>query len=158
MTALSSPTAPAPAARQPAVPRRGDIVSCRFPLDEQPRLPGPKARPALVLNVRYAPDLHTWLVLVAYGTSKIDARRGAGDEFTLTRPESLKPASLHQPTKFVVSRYRELPFDNDFFQFNRHQTAVLGSLAPHDRVRLEELCTHLSRRAPRHFAMLAPAA
>ena len=63
-------------------PRAGDIVDCRFP--EQVGTPGPKERPALVLQVEEAvDDAQGRVVIVAYATSqKVD--RVYPGEFVIT--------------------------------------------------------------------------
>lgn len=143
---------------RPSMPQRGDIVSCRFPLDENPRAPGPKARPVLVVNHRFWAPTNTHLLTVVYGTTRVDGRRPAQDEFLLRNPESLRQAGLHHATKFVIGRHRELAFDNDFFAFNRHQSAILGRLMPADKAQLDMICARLVQASPQHYRILQRAA
>ena len=91
-------------------PRLGDIVECGFP--EQVGVPGPKNRPALVLQIEEADeDTAGCIVVVAYATSQnlgavypgefvIDAGAGTG---------------LTKATKFDLINHRRLPFDDIWF-------------------------------------------
>lgn len=99
--------------RWPA-PAPGDIVWCRFP--ELPRRsPGPKPRPALVLEVVERDD--GLEVAVAYGTSQRVDKLSAG-EFTITRlgnAAAYKAAGLSYDTKFDFKQTVRLPWSDDFF-------------------------------------------
>ena len=112
-------------------PEPGDIVWCRFP--ERPRdKPGPKPRPALVLEVTQRADGVE--VKVAYGTSKRLGRLLAG-EFAIRKmdhPAAYALAGLSYDTKFNLAETLALPWDNLFFAVPpnpRHgQMPKLGSL------------------------------
>jgi hypothetical protein len=101
------------AARWPQ-PAPGDIVWCRFP--ELPRqAPGPKPRPALVLEVIEREDGIE--VVVVYGTSKRVDKLSAG-EFAITRVghvAAYKAASLSHDTKFDFKQTARLPWSEEFF-------------------------------------------
>jgi hypothetical protein len=96
-------------------PLAGDIVWCHFP--HLPALdPGPKPRPALVLEVREV-SADRFRVLVAYGTSKkITTLRGG--EFTIGAADgqSFKLAGLQADTKFCLQDAVELDFDSTWFK------------------------------------------
>ncbi|HVZ45545.1 MAG TPA: type II toxin-antitoxin system PemK/MazF family toxin [Ramlibacter sp.] len=120
---MSSPWQP------PAV---GDIVWCHFP--ELPtRDPGPKPRPALVVNVEMRDD--GVIVGVAYGTSKRLANLKAG-EFATTRVHAaaFQLAGLGYDTKFDCKQVIDLPWSDRFFKVPPHprhgQTPKLGTLHP----------------------------
>lgn len=94
-------------------PRPGDIVWCCFPRTRSLQ-PGPKPRPALVLQVGEQQG-NSW-VKVAYGTSqKTDALFAGefavvpadGDDYALS--------GLSYPTKFDLGRTVELPFNEEWF-------------------------------------------
>ena len=91
-------------------PRAGDIVDCRFP--EQVGTPGPKERPALVLQVEEAvDDAQGSVVIVAYATSqKVD--RVYPGEFVITPSAG---TGLTKATKFDLVRRHRLPFDDNWF-------------------------------------------
>ena len=114
-------------------PEPGDIVWCRFP--KRPRdMPGPKPRPALVLEVTQRADGVE--VKVAYGTSKRLGRLLAG-EFAIRKSDNAAAyalAGLSYDTKFNLAETLALPWDNQFFAVppnSRHgQMPKLGSLHP----------------------------
>lgn len=91
-------------------PKAGDIVQCRFP--EEVGRPGPKERPALVLEVEEALDDPTGCVItVAYATSQRINTVYPG-EFVI---EPNVATGLTVATKFdLVNRHR-LPFDDAWF-------------------------------------------
>lgn len=113
-------------------PQPGDIVWCRFPEERLPK-PGPKARPALVLQV--GEDLGRPVVVVAYGTSQKVDRLYPG-EFVIAPSdrEAYDAAGLSHPTKFDLRRTFELNYNDVWFGVapgSPHgQTPKLGLLHP----------------------------
>lgn len=114
-----------------SLPAPGDIVWCRFP-DLPQRSPGPKPRPALVLEVIEREDGHE--VTVVYGTSQRVDRLTAG-EFGITRmrnPAAYRAAGLSHDTKFDFKSSVRLPWGVGFFAVPpgapNGQTPVLGTL------------------------------
>jgi hypothetical protein len=97
-----------------ALPSPGDIVWCRFP--ELPKqLPGPKPRPALVLEVIEREDGIE--IAVVYGTSQRADKLSAG-EFAITRlghAAAYKAAGLSHDTKFDFKQTAHLPWNDEFF-------------------------------------------
>jgi hypothetical protein len=97
-----------------SLPAPGDIVWCRFP--ELPRRsPGPKPRPALVLEVTERKDGTS--VSVVYGTSQQLNRLTSG-EFAITRQNhaaAYQAAGLSYDTKFNFRESVELPWTEEFF-------------------------------------------
>ena len=95
-------------------PKAGDIVQCRFPQDKI-RQPGPKERPALVVDVEEyeLPDGSTEVfVTVAYGTSEDVDDCHPGE----LKIESSDPhAGLSLDTKFDIGNRVKLPFDDEWF-------------------------------------------
>ena len=95
-------------------PKAGDIVQCRFPQD-MVRQPGPKERPALVIEVEEyeLPDgAVDVFVTVAYGTSEGVDDRHPGE----LKIESSDPhAGLSLDTKFDIGNRVKLPFDDEWF-------------------------------------------
>lgn len=97
-----------------AAPRVGDIVQCRFPQDRI-RQPGPKERPALVIEVEEfeLPDRSIEVfVTVAYGTSEGVGRCYPGE---ITIESNDAHAGLALATKFDLGSRVRLPFDDDWF-------------------------------------------
>jgi hypothetical protein len=95
-------------------PEPGDIVWCRFP--ERPRdKPGPKPRPALVLEVTERTDGIE--IKVAYGTNQKLDRMMAG-EFAIRKLDNAvayELAGLSYDTKFDLSKTVSLPWNDMFF-------------------------------------------
>jgi hypothetical protein len=106
--------------------RKGAVVSCYFPLTEDPNKPGPVARPALVVQVFLDRIDRRWKAVLAYGTSR-RTRANSGFEIRMNREDSLKRAGLHRPTRFTLSRMRILPLEPGFFALH-NDTPVLGYL------------------------------
>lgn len=91
-------------------PKSGDIVQCRFP--ERVGVPGPKERPALVLQVEEAVDEPKGsVVVVAYATSRRTNMLFPG-EFVV---EPSAKTGLVKPTKFDLVNRHALPFDDEWF-------------------------------------------
>jgi hypothetical protein len=96
-------------------PLAGDIVWCHFP--HLPALdPGPKPRPALIIEVREA-DEGQFRVLVAYGTSKKLTVLRAGD-FAISAVDgpAFRLAGLQADTKFCLRDAVELDFNEMWFK------------------------------------------
>jgi hypothetical protein len=106
-------------------------VWCRFPYLPS-RTPGPKPKPALVLEVEVRDD--GVVVQVAYGTSQHLSRLKVG-EFAMVRatnPAAYALAGLSFNTKFDLKVKVDLPWTDEFFAvppMPRHgQTPKLGTL------------------------------
>jgi hypothetical protein len=95
------------------LPEAGEIVWCRFPYRGF-SVPGPKPRPALVLDIgelRGDPAVE-----VAYGTSRKLERTDPG-EFAITPGDgdAFAASGLSYPTKFDVARALFLPYGEEWF-------------------------------------------
>lgn len=91
-------------------PKTADIVECRFP--EVVGTPGPKERPALILQVEESvDDPGCWVVVVAYATSQKTDRVYPG-EFVI--PSSTK-SGLTKDTKFDLINRFALPYNDVWF-------------------------------------------
>lgn len=91
----------------------GDIVWCRFPPEKRLR-PGPKPRPALVLEVgTIAGEI---AVTVVYGTSQKVERLFPG-EFVIVPADgaAYAAAGLSYPTKFNFRQRVQLPYNDRWF-------------------------------------------
>jgi hypothetical protein len=96
------------------IPEVGDIVWCRYPRLAKD-LPGPKPRPALVLQVRGVDDVIE--VTVAYGTSQHLDQMKSG-EFAIRKIENGSAyalAGLSYDTKFDLNNTVCIPWDDMFF-------------------------------------------
>jgi hypothetical protein len=96
-------------------PDAGDIVWCRFP-ENRGIAPGPKARPALVIQV-FDDQAPRFFVKVVYGTSQKTDQLRSG-EFLIARQEAaaFRLSGLSYPTKFNFRNAVELPFNDDWFR------------------------------------------
>lgn len=114
------------------LPESGDLVWCRFPNEGFPG-PGPKPRPALVMDVgrlRGEPAVE-----VIYGTSQKLDRLYPG-EFAITPEDkgAFDLSGLSFPTKFNAGRSVYLPYNDEWFAVAPGtpfgQTPQLGVLHP----------------------------
>ena len=114
------------------LPEPGDIVFCRFPQVGALR-PGPKSRPALVLQVGFVeaePYVH-----VAYGTSRKTDELYPG-EFLMSPEDgqAFAASGLSLSTKFDLGKSVDLPYNETWFSVPpnaRHgQTPGIGLLHP----------------------------
>ena len=111
----------------------GDILWCQFP--ELPEVdPGPKPRPALVVQVTVKAD--GAVVAVVYGTSQRLDRLLSG-EFAIRKaqnPAGFALAGLSFDTKFNFRQIVELPWTEAFFKVppraSHGQSPKLGTLHP----------------------------
>jgi hypothetical protein len=114
------------------LPDAGDIVWCRFP-HRGFAVPGPKPRPALVVDVgqlRGEPAIE-----VIYGTSqKLDRLHPGEFAITLEDGHRYLAAGLDRPTKFDMRRSVFLPYSDEWFAVapgaRYGQTPKLGLLHP----------------------------
>lgn len=114
-------------------PEAGDIVWCHFP--HLPNLdPGPKPRPALVVQVReHESAPRAYRVFVAYGTSQKTMALYKG-EFLLQKNQSAAfgLSGLSFDTKFSFSNAVELDFSSEWFKVTpaqkNTQTPKIGVL------------------------------
>ena len=111
----------------------GDVLWCHFP--ELPDVdPGPKPRPALVVQVTVKDD--GAVVAVVYGTSQRLDRLLSG-EFAIRKsqnPAAFALAGLSFDTKFNFKQIVELPWTDAFFKVPPNavhgQNPKLGTLHP----------------------------
>ena len=121
------------AARWWPAPEAGEIVWCHFPHDLLGRAPGPKPRPALIVQV--VDDEDDASVLVAYGTSQKTANLRSG-EFLIDKNNAAAYllSGLSFPTKFNFRQCVELPYNEAWFTVPpgapHGQTPKLGILHP----------------------------
>ncbi len=118
----------------PFQPVPGDIVFCKFPEALEATCPGPKIRPALVVDVSKDGNR----VYVAYGTSQRTEQLYPG-EFRVDDAASMEMAGLCKPTKFALCRKHWLALNEEWFVVPHKrrfgQCPKMGelseSLAPH---------------------------
>jgi hypothetical protein len=114
------------------LPQAGDIVWCRFPYTGL-SVPGPKPRPALVVDIGRLRDEPA--VEVIYGTSRKLERLYPG-EFSIAEEDgnAFAVSGLSYSTKFDTARSVFLPFNDEWFAVApgapHGQTPRLGVLHP----------------------------
>lgn len=108
------PTRPAITPVYWPTPVRGDVLLCHFPLVECPNRPGPKPRPALVVDTHEDGSL-----TLAYGTSQWARfsrdRSYAHRVVAITDPAHLSACGLGLPCLFDCSRLVTVPYNTDWF-------------------------------------------
>lgn len=143
-------------------PKAGDIVQCRFPQDSV-RQPGPKERPALVIDVEeyeLRDGSAEVFVTVAYGTSENVDDRHPGE---LTIESSDPHAGLGLDTKFDIGNRVKLPFNDEWFapspnrRFGDHpKRGRLNTDDPNLKRRLSSAITELRKAARPKAVDMAP--
>tara|TARA_Y100000815_G_C13300283_1_gene484388 strand:+ start:508 stop:1191 length:684 start_codon:yes stop_codon:yes gene_type:complete len=129
------------------IPKKGTILSCFFPMNETPDVPGPQARPALVLGTFPSPrDKEVTMIIVAYGTSR-KTRSHLGFEIKIDTPEAMTQACLHRPTRFTLNRLRILRYDTHFFDFDEAGSCEIGSLPAPQMATLSSYLDDLSQHS-----------
>ena len=119
-----------------------DIVWSNFPTVEDPRMPAPKPRPALVRQAFQDQDGNPW-VKVVYGTSKDPYRGGPADFSVVTLPE-MQVCGLKQATRFRLDRELELPWSREFFECLADKpTPIIGHMPAYEVRKLQIQIAHL---------------
>lgn len=109
-------------------PPRGSVLSCYFPMNENPDIPGPQARPCLVLGSFPNPkNREQRMLIMAYGTSR-KSRANFGFEVRIDTEEKMKATGLHRPTRFTLNRLRILPLGPEYFEYTTTGTPYLGEI------------------------------
>jgi hypothetical protein len=119
-------------ARYFPLPQAGDIVWCRFP-HRGLSVPGPKPRPALVVDIGRLRDEPA--IEVIHGTTRKLERLYPG-EFSIAGEDgdAFAASGLSYPTKFDTARPVFLPYNDEWFAVPAGapygQTPKLGVLHP----------------------------
>lgn len=112
------------------LPEPGDFVWCYFP--QVPGQPGPKPRPALVIEVAEEDNA----VKVAYGTSQKVSKIYSTEFVLKTGDAGFAISGLAHDTKFDMSTLVKLPYDSDWFDLapiksgQPTSSPVMGTLHP----------------------------
>jgi len=122
-----------------------DIVWSLFPTVEEPQLPGPKPRPALVRQAFQDQDGNAW-VKVVYGTSRDPYRASITDFSILTIPE-MNVCGLKCATRFRLDREVTLPWAREFFGcLPGKPTPILGHMPQYEVKKLQTQIAYLQQR------------
>jgi len=95
-------------------PSRFDIVAAWFPEDQAPN-PGPKLRPALVLQVLRSSRIEFFACKIAYGTKSLKLRQRQGWDLIIQDPLELEALNLPVPTRFDLDHTLIAPWRVEFF-------------------------------------------
>ena len=135
------------------LPNQYDIVWCLYPRREDKLLPGPVARPCLVLDARL--DAHTQraALLIAYGTGEFDKSTHRGVDLIIDDWDEVRALGLHKPTRFALSLQSRmlLPWCSEYFvapHYVKQTGLVAGSLAD---LQISRLIECLARRGLEPF-------
>ena len=115
------------------LPAPYDIVWCRFPSHAELGNPGPKARPAIVLNVAvHEEDGETeGEVQVIYGTTNLKRMQRRGD-FYVTNVAEMDICGLNQATRFDMDRIGWIPWADEWFEtLPTYSSPIIGHLSQH---------------------------
>lgn len=96
-------------------PCRGSITLCRFPYDENSTIPGPKVRPAIVLDVEKVGNR----VMVCYGTGQAHHVKLSDlrpDQVGVLDGHHVRALGLEEATVFDLNRTVFLPYDTAWFK------------------------------------------
>lgn len=115
------------------LPAPYDIVWCRFPQDEALGHPGPKPRPAIVLNVAVFgddPDGGSEVQLI-YGTTKLKLAQRPHD-FFVTNVAEMDSCGLNQATRFDLDACAWIPWATEWFEvLPTYSSPIIGHLSTH---------------------------
>lgn len=143
-----------------SLPKPGTVLWCRFPYSGQRRR---EKHPVLVLHAGVGSDGKKW-VMIAAGISSNKTghweKRPNEREFLLQRPEHLKKAGLHHPTKFMFRPLVQspngtmlegtvltLPYGYPFFVGHDNLAPVAGKIEFETDTQLREAFTMAAKCA-----------
>ena len=122
-----------------------DIVWSRFPYVEEPNIPAPKARPALVRQAFADQDGNPW-VEVVYGTSK-DPYSNSIIHFSIVTLAEMNVCGLKQATRFDLNRTMTLPWSQEFFEcLPGKPTPIIGHMPEYEVKKLQTQIAYLQQQ------------
>jgi hypothetical protein len=115
------------------LPRRYDIVWCRFPLDGNDE-PGLKLRPVLVRAAKRDTQSGRSAVVVSYGTSNL--KLGQRDRIDLVIQNATQLNRLHLPkaTRFDLDTMCIAPWCSEFFAVPPHAFSIVTGTLDNDQI------------------------
>jgi hypothetical protein len=131
------------------LPAPYDIVWCRFPSHEDLGNPGPKPRPAIVLNVALYEDTIESEVHLVYGTTNLKMMQRRGD-FFVTNLAEMDACGLNKATRFDLDTMAWVPWAEEWFEvLPSYDSPVIGRLSSHAVKLLEhDLAWRLVQQQP----------
>ena len=122
-----------------------DIVWSRFPYIEQPSIPAPKSRPALVRHAFADQDGNPW-VEVVYGTSR-DPYSNSLVHFSIVTLAEMNICGLKQATRFDLNRTMKLPWSREFFEcLPGKPTPIIGHMPGYEVKKLQTQIAYLQQK------------
>lgn len=122
-----------------------DVVWSQFPNIENPELPGPKARPALVRQAFQDQDGNAW-VKVVYGTSK-DPYRASVTDFSIVTLTEMNMCGLKCATRFRLDREATLPWAREFFDcLPGKPSPIIGHMPEYEVRKLQMQISYLQQK------------
>jgi hypothetical protein len=129
------------------IPKPLDIVWCRFPQAEKPKVPGPKSRPGLVRSLALNKNQTKAVIEVTYGTSKLKGLDRRLD-LHIQNLSCIEACGLERATRFDLDRTIWMPWAEEYFAPPPgYSRTIIGSLDPNSMMQLEAL--KVARRAMR---------
>ena len=133
-----------------------DVVWSLFPTTEEPKLPGPKPRPALVRQAFQDQDGNAW-VKVVYGTSVDPYRATVADFSVVTLPE-MNVCGLKCATRFRLDREMTLPWSREFFDcLPGKPSPIMGHMPEYEVRKLQMQISYLQQKFMEWLAEQQPA-
>ncbi|WP_156428407.1 hypothetical protein [Novosphingobium sp. FSW06-99] len=119
------------------LPAPYDVVWCRFPFDDSLGTPGPKPRPAIVLNIAADVDAGEGEVQLVYGTTKLKTLHRPRD-FFVTKLLEMDACGLNKATRFDLDKVAWIPWAGEWFAaLPGYNTPVIGRLTQHGQTLLQ---------------------
>jgi hypothetical protein len=107
-------------------PSAYDIVACWYPEEENPEVPGPELRPALVLAVLQGQSSGSFACRVAYGTKILKIIKRQALDLIIQNPRDV---GLPRPTRFDLDRLGTFLWAEPFFGcWQGYGSPKIGSL------------------------------
>ncbi|WP_164634681.1 hypothetical protein [Rhodopseudomonas sp. BR0G17] len=115
------------------LPRRYDIVWCRFPLDDS-GVPGNKLRPTIVRAVMRDTESSRSAVVVSYGTKRLKLGYRDGVDLVIQNSEQLDRLGLTMATRFDLDVLQRLPWAEEFFAPPPHNSQIITGCLNDDQI------------------------
>lgn len=113
------------------LPAPYDIVWCRFPEHVDLGEPGPKPRPAIVLNVAVDAEAGEGDVQLVYGTGTLKLGRRPRD-FFVTNVAEMDACGLSKATRFDLDSIAWIPWADAWFDvLPSYASPIIGHLSSH---------------------------
>lgn len=131
------------------LPAPFDIVWCRFPTHDDLGNPGPKPRPAIVLNVAVDEETRESEVQVIYGTGTLKFDQRPGD-FFVTNVAEMDACGLNKATRFDLDTISWIPWAEEWFEtLPKYDSPIIGHLSAHGTKLLQIDLSYRKRHTPR---------